>query len=335
MTHTTGAIYELGVSPPGSLFKGISFPTGGAWSSEQLQIIQELAVGSPDECGRVALKLPAESDEARTLLAAFERTNACPILDYQLLQNPGIADVHAVPMYSAKARIQSEGFSALNIFEDQTSCGLPKQAPLLGHTAGCGLRKKQLYKLQITNPSRIKDGDVIEPHIAPFVLHWQTLVVSARFRETLLASDLSGFEFLPIAGPNASFDELRLTGEKAESDSQDWFQWVITGRTRPIPIQEFTPLRGACARCGASSGFAQPYYLSQPLDLNHFSGGGDIQVNEVLELPDGSVVMSTDGHLFASSRFVEVCLRRKFKGLTGLAGRAACFSALYFGPNAT
>lgn len=327
---SAGATFEVGVSPPGTNFR-LGFPSGSVWTRAALEIVAAHTPRAAGHGGRFAFLIPAEMDLLRKVLIALRQSEFHPVFDYTCYENPSGEGLHSIPMYGVGVHIQSWGFSAREMFERQFACELPKAEPVIGYDAGCGVRKVQRRKLQIVDPRRVKVGDVIEPYVDPLVLGWQLLVVSARFCEILLRSGMSGFEFLPVAGPDARAADLLLSSGNCASDSKDHFQWVITGRSKPIPIREFAVLRGPCGVCGRAVGSDEPYHLSQPLSRSIFEGGPDVQVCDELNLPDDRRVMCLDGNLFVSSRFVEICVREKFRGLSSLKGRAPSFAALYFG----
>lgn len=325
--------YEIGISAPGSYFKWGDTPMGGSWPAQVLELLIGLGGEVIAPSTRVTFELPAQFQIAQSAIERMRREGVEVVLDYKTRKNPSLADVHSVPFYSANVRIQSDGFLAGVMFRDQLRCGVPNANEAFARYAGCGFQKTQLRKLQIDKRKRTKVGDVIGPYVDLSVWPWQVLVVSSRFRDVMIRSEMTGFSFLPIAGPDANPDELLLSSGPCKSDSSDWYQWVITGRTRPIPIRDFTHVRGACEVCGQLFGEAQPYYLSQPVPLNRFDENDDIQICEQLEMPNGKQITWSASHLFVSSRFVELCVKEKFRGLTGLAGNSACFSALYFGPS--
>ena len=225
----------------------------------------------------------------------------------------------------------SPGFFVGEIFAGQFDCDLPIPAPGIGHDSGCGIRKTQTRKLQLLERRRAKDADVILPHVESLVQGWQLLVVSARFREAALAKGLSGLNYLPISGPKACAEDRLLSSGSCASDTADYFQCAITGRSKPLPIRDFTVKRGPCGICGSVVGKDEPYRLSQPLAATLFAGDPDIQACDELALPGGRTIGCLDGHVFVSSRFLELCLREKFRGFSSWSGRAPNFTALYFG----
>lgn len=325
---TNQPIFEIGVSPPDASFKW-GFPIGGNWSASAIQVIEVYANRKVSLNERLAFEVSNQKDQLNILLQTLRNHDIEPVLDYQTVKNPTLVDVHSVGWYAGCVNKQSNGFFAGDMFENQQICGLSKPSPVMGHDAGCGIRKKQLRKLKISHPKLIKKADVIVPYIDPLVPAWQVLVVSARFRDCLLNSDFSGFEFFPISELRATSEESLLCNGPSSSDSRDWFQWVITGRTRPIPIKDFIFSRERCQYCNRSVGHAQPYYLSQPLPIKFFDA--DVQVCEELSLADGSYIKSDQDHLIVNSRFVELCVKEKFVGFTGLNGNSACFNAIYSG----
>jgi hypothetical protein len=327
------AMFEIGMSPPGSYFKWGDIPMGGSWPSGVRETLIELGGKTISPSERVTFELPQQLEVAKNALEQTQRMEIEVVLDYRNLSNPSVANIHSEGWYSGSIDVQSEGFVGGNLFLNQLQCNLPKPDPVIGHDAGCGLRKKQLLKLQVSQSKRIKASDVLEPCIDPLVWSWQVLVVSSRFREALIDSGMTGFSFLPIAGERASSKDLLLSSGSCASDSNDWFQWVIHGRTKPIPIRDFIGgKRGSCEICGRISGDAQPYYLSQPLKPDNFDTRMDVQICENLELPNSKKIMCTEGRLILSSKFVELCVKERFRGLTGLKGNSACFSAIYLGP---
>jgi len=328
---STVAEFEIGVSAPDARCRRSSFPSAGNWSPEALAVIAEYTPRKEWAPGRYVFAYPHEEVLLRQVLAALRRSGVEPVIDYHLRSNPSPKNVHAVPWYLAGVHLQSDGFSAREAFEHQRECGLPKPEPVIGHDAGCGLRKAQRRKLQLVDARRVRVGDVIEPLVEPLVLSWQLLVVSRRFRDAMMRSGLTGFAFLPIAGPDAAPAELSLDSGNCASDTPDYFQWVIFGRTRPVGVQDFVASHRECRRCGRVDGDSQPYYVSQPMKPAWFEPAKDVQACTELEVRDGRRFMCLSGNFFVSSRLVELCLREKFRGLTGLTGRAPSFTALYFG----
>lgn len=327
---SAGATFEVGVSPPGTNFN-LGFPSGAAWVRSAREIFLAHTARSTGHSGRYAFLIPTEIELVTRVLAALRHSGIEPVTDYACHANPSREQLHSISMYGVGIHAQSWGFEARGIFDRQLDCDLPKPAPLIGHDAGCGVRKVQRRKLQIVDPRKIKKADVFEPYVDPLVLGWQLLVVSSRFREVLQGSGMTGFEFLPVAGPTASPHELLLSSGDCASDAPDCFQWVIAGRSKPIPIREFRPVRGPCGVCGRLVGGDEPYHLSQPLSESIFEAGPDVQVCDELNLPDDRRVMCLDGNLFVSSRFVDLCVREKFRGFSSLKGKAPNFVGLYFG----
>jgi hypothetical protein len=324
-------LVEVGVAPPGARFGGLGLLNGGAWTPAMREILVARYPEHPDELGRVTFELPKRRAELEALLGDLRQRGIEPVLDYHVPRNPTPARVHSVPYYLMGADRKSSAYLSGSLFEQQYSCCLPKPAPLMGHDAGCGLRKRQVKKLQLAEAGGLGLDDVVEAVVDPLTHPWQAIVVSARFRDALMASDLRGFGFLPISGPKASPEDRLIEARDCNSDLADCFQWVIFGQAKPIPISEFSLRRGPCSVCTVVIGHEEPYRFSQPLSPALFAGDADVLVSNDVVLPSGQVQSTINGSAIASSRFVEFSVREKFRGLSRLSGRAPHFTALYFG----
>lgn len=324
------ATFEVGVSPPGSTFR-FGSPTGGAWSPEAIEILSWPAPRSEDHGGRVPFHIPRDSELLVSILERLRFSGNVPILDYWCKSNPSADALSSVPIFLAVIDKQVKGFDTRILFEDQASCDLPKPEYVLGSETGCGLYKTQQYKLWMREPRRLGTWDVFRPIVDPQVHEWQMLVVSSAFRELIVSSGMSGCEFLPVAGPSATLEDRRLANGPAKTDLPDWHQWVITGRSNPLPVDEVEIIRGPCSLCGVEIGRDEPYRLSQPFKRSAFSSA-DVQLCDELMVGATRRIRTRETHIFVSSRFVEMCVRAKVRGACSLANRNGAFAALYFGP---
>jgi hypothetical protein len=255
------------------------------------------------------------------------------VVHYATVKNPGRGNIHSSKWYSVLYPDSRDGFISNGMFEREWPCELPTPELVTG-VHGCSLRKRQIRKLKIGSATKVKSGDFISFWLPFYSSPWQRLLISARLRDALQESSLTGFSFLPVAGSDASGESLLLESGACASDSTDWFQWIIEGRSEPRPIDDFVSVQRAdgkdrCNICGRHIGDPQ---LQPLIGENLLDGSADLQVCDEFQLPDGKRMLDTDGRLFASSRFVEFCLQRKFKGLSTLTGRAPSFSAMYLGP---
>lgn len=331
---TRSAEFEFNISPPSAIWRWGAVPMSTeSWSSEIANLFRGFGARFDDHATWATFMLPEQFENAQLAMGELRSRGIEPVVHYATVKNPPRTNIHSVKWYGVMHPDSSKGFISEGMFENEWPCELPTPELVTG-VRGCSLRKKQIRKLKIGRPDEIRRDDFISASLPFYSFPWQRLVVSARLRDALGESGLSGFSFLPVAGPDASAQDLLLESGLCQTDSADWFQMIIEGRAQPRPIDDFIPVKRAdgkreCRICGRQTGEPQ----LQPLfgeDL--LSAGADIQVCEDFELPDGTRVMNADGGLYASSRFVEFCLREKFKGLSSLTGRAPHFTALYLGP---
>lgn len=278
--------------------------------------------------------LPEQIEAARLAAQKLREMGMPPVLEYGTVRNPSADNIGSVNWYSVLYPDSGDGFITQGMFENEWPCGLPTPERVTG-VHGCSLRKRQLRKLKVGQRDKIKSSDFLSASSPFYSFPWQKLVITARLRDALLDSGFSGFSFLPIAGEKASAEDMLLEVGSCSTDSKEWFQWVIDARAHPKPITDFISVKRAdgrqdCSICGRKTGDAQrtPLFEERLLD-----SAADVQVCDEFVLPDGQRIMNDfGGELLASGRFVEFCVRNKFKGLSTLKGRAPSFVALYFGP---
>lgn len=330
---TKGAGFEFNVSPPNAIWHRGAVPVStNSWSSEIEGLLRGLGARFDEHSTWATFMLPEQFENAQLAVSELSSRGIDPVVHYATAKNPPLNEIHSAKWYGVMHPDSSEGFISDRMYENEWPCELPTPELATG-VHGCSLRKKQIRKLKIGCSGKIRRDDFISAWLPFYSFLWQSLVVSARLKDALQKSGLTGFSFLPVAGPTASAQDLLLENGVCGTDSADWFQMIIDGRAQPRPIDGMVPVRRAdgkheCRICGRSTGEPQ----LQPLFDEVLLSAADIQVCEDFELPDGTRVMNTEGGLYASSRFVEFCVRGKFKGLSSLQGRAPSFTALYFGP---
>lgn len=331
---TTTAMVEFNISPPGAIWRWGSVPVSSdSWSDEICALLRGLGARFDEHATWATFTLPEQFDVARIAVGKLKALGIEPVVHYATVKNPARHNVHSTRWYGVLYPDSSDGFISDGMFSDEWPCELPTPELVTG-VHGCSLGKKQIRKLQIDRASKVRSGDFISAWLPFFSFPWQRLVVSARLRDALLGSGLTGFFFLPVAGPDAPAEEVMLESGLCATDSTEWFQLIIEGRTKPRPINDFIPAKRAdgkrsCTICGRQTGEPQLQPLFSEDLLNRTA---DLQICDEFRMPDGRHVMNVDGGLIASSRFVEFCLDGKFKGLSSLTGRAPSFSAMYFGP---
>lgn len=280
--------------------------------------------------------LPAQFDVAHRAVQELRAMGMPPVLEYGTISNPSADNIDSVKWYSVLYPESDDGFITQGMFENEWPCELPTPEFLTG-VHGCSLRKRQVRKIKVGRSGRIKPADFLSAATPFYAFPWQKLVITARLRDALQGSGLAGFSFLPVAGERASAEEALLEAGSCSTDSPEWFQWVIDGRSHPRPITDFIPIqrpldgRQDCSICGRRIGDAQRTPLFEESVLDEKT---DVQVCDEFRLPDGRRIMNDfGGELIASNRFVEFCIKNKFKGLSTLKGGAPNFLALYFGPS--
>ena len=193
-------------------------------------------------------------------------------------------------------------------FENQMACDYPVGHEVIIGNKGCGRWKKQITLFRLAKkPGRVPTRDFFKFWAGPQLPDSRIWGISAKAREAILQSGITGCEIQPI---------LSYEGEALSNI----YQLTITGETYyAFPTEERNSDLKPCSICGYTPplNWFKLFHSAPSIIPDKFFSEKDLQICDRI-LVEGKELrgFALCPLLFASEKFVRMCKENGLKGLS-------------------
>ncbi len=233
--------------------------------------------------------------------------------------------------YGSSVRAYSPLFKDVgNLFEKQLECDRPMPTEGTENTVVCGDGKRQLRKLVTPKKNRFPKDDVFNLSLLVREMQFQIkYAISRRFRDVLIANNISGIKLTPILNGDLSWSETEMQFEYSDErvlEASQYFQLSITGETAPVQTSIHSKELKLCSVCNLADTWDQYKSLAPSIQPANFLNQLDFQAERLLCTTDGKIASFWHSPTYyISAKVVQIIIDEKITGFSSAGERYGKF----------